>query len=149
MVKLIEAGAKRTLPDFYAVNMVRHEMYQKLGPILENHDILICPTLAIPSITADHRDDDPTFEINGKSAWPYLGWTLTYPFNLVSQCPVASVPSGFCPDTGVPTGVQIVGRTFDDTTVFRAAASFEKARPWRDKRPLAGETGTREAGAVA
>jgi len=148
VVKLIEAGAKRTLPEFYAVNMVRHQMYQKLGPILEDHDILVCPTLAIPSITADHRDDDPTFEINGKSAWPYLGWTLTYPFNLVSQCPVASVPSGFCPDTGVPTGLQIVGRTFDDMTVFRAAASFEKARPWRDKRPVSGAAPRKEVPAV-
>jgi aspartyl-tRNA(Asn)/glutamyl-tRNA(Gln) amidotransferase subunit A len=41
------------------------------------------------------------------------------------------VPSGFA-STGVPTGLQIVGRTFDDVSVFRAAAAFEKAKPWLD-----------------
>jgi aspartyl-tRNA(Asn)/glutamyl-tRNA(Gln) amidotransferase subunit A len=105
--------------------------------------VLICPTLAVPALRADHRNDDPDFEINGKPVYPYLGWALTYPFNLVSQCPVASVPSGFCPDTNVPTGLQIIGRTFDDIRVFRAAAAFERARPWKDKRPMAAAEGQR------
>jgi Asp-tRNA(Asn)/Glu-tRNA(Gln) amidotransferase A subunit family amidase len=45
-----------------------------------------------------------------------------------------SIPSGFA-DTGIPTGIQIVGKTFDDLSVFRAAAAFEKAKPWRGQRP--------------
>jgi Asp-tRNA(Asn)/Glu-tRNA(Gln) amidotransferase A subunit family amidase len=36
---------------------------------------------------------------------------------------------------GIPTGLQIVGRTVDDLSVFRAAAAFEAARPWRNRRP--------------
>jgi aspartyl-tRNA(Asn)/glutamyl-tRNA(Gln) amidotransferase subunit A len=56
----------------------------------------------------------------------------------VSQCPVASVPSGLCPQTGVPTGLQIVGKTFDDVSVFRAAAAYERARPWTSRRPPMG-----------
>jgi Asp-tRNA(Asn)/Glu-tRNA(Gln) amidotransferase A subunit family amidase len=35
----------------------------------------------------------------------------------------------------VPIGLQIVGRPFDDVGVFRAAAAFEAARPWRQRRP--------------
>ena len=70
-----------------------------------------------------------------------MGWLLTYPFNLVSQCPAASVPSGHCPQTGVPTGLQIVGKTSDDMAVFRAAGAYERARPWTDRRPpVGGET---------
>ena len=42
-----------------------------------------------------------------------------------------NVPSGFG-SNGVPTGLQIVGRTFDHVSVFRAAAAFERARPWLD-----------------
>ena len=141
VVKILEAGAKHTVPDFYAVQRTRFEMYHKLAPILDDYDILICPTLAVPSVKADHHNDDPAFEINGKPVYPYVGWLLTYPFNLVSQCPVASVPSGLCPQTGVPTGLQIVGKTFDDTAVFRAAAAYERARPWTDRRPpIGGET---------
>jgi Asp-tRNA(Asn)/Glu-tRNA(Gln) amidotransferase A subunit family amidase len=53
---------------------------------------------------------------------------------MMSQCPVASIPSGMS-SLGIPTGLQIVGRTFDDLSVFRAAAAFEDARPWRSRRP--------------
>ena len=107
----------------------RTEMYQTLGPVLEQYDVLLCPTLAVPSVRADHRNDDPDFRINGKRVDAYVQWLMTYPFNLVSQCPVATVPTGFA-STGVPTGMQIVGRSFDDLRVFQAAAAFESARPW-------------------
>jgi Asp-tRNA(Asn)/Glu-tRNA(Gln) amidotransferase A subunit family amidase len=45
-----------------------------------------------------------------------------------------AVPTGFAA-SGIPTGMQIVGKTFDDVTVFRTAFAYEKARPWRTKRP--------------
>jgi Asp-tRNA(Asn)/Glu-tRNA(Gln) amidotransferase A subunit family amidase len=109
-------------------------MYKTLGPILEEYDILICPTLAVPSVPAWHDNKDPEFTINGKRIDPYVQWAMTYPFNLVSQCPVASVPTGFA-STGVPTGMQIVGRSFDDLRVFRAAAAFEGIRPWNQTVP--------------
>jgi aspartyl-tRNA(Asn)/glutamyl-tRNA(Gln) amidotransferase subunit A len=54
--------------------------------------------------------------------------------SMMASCPEASVPSGFGA-TGMPTGLQVVGRTFDDPTVFRIAAAFEEARPWRGARP--------------
>jgi aspartyl-tRNA(Asn)/glutamyl-tRNA(Gln) amidotransferase subunit A len=64
---------------------------------------------------------------------PY-GWLpYTYPFNLTGQ-PAASVPCGFTHD-GLPIGLQIVGRRFDDVTVLRAAAAFERERPWANARP--------------
>lgn len=132
---LMEAGSRRTVAEYYGVNAIRGEMYQKLAPILDDYDVLVCPTLAIPAPRWDHRNDDGTFEIDGRSVYPYLGWALTYPFNLMSQCPVATVPSGFDPGTGVPTGMQIVGPTYDDMRVFQFAAAFEQARPWRDRRP--------------
>jgi aspartyl-tRNA(Asn)/glutamyl-tRNA(Gln) amidotransferase subunit A len=48
--------------------------------------------------------------------------------------PAASVPCGFTED-GLPIGLQIVGRRFDDVTVLRASAAFERARPWAHHRP--------------
>ena len=58
---------------------------------------------------------------------------FTYPFNMTGQ-PAASVPCGFTRD-GLPIGLQIVGRRFDDVTVLRASAAFEAARPWVARRP--------------
>ena len=43
--------------------------------------------------------------------------------------PGISIPSGFAAN-GVPTGLQIVGRTFEDANVLRAAAVYERLRPW-------------------
>ena len=60
-----------------------------------------------------------------------LGWCLTYPFNMLSRCPVMAVPSGNAKNN-VPTGIQIIGKTFDDVSVCRAAAALEKVKPWLD-----------------
>ena len=134
VVRILEAGRDHSAARMYNVNTVRGEMYQTLEPVLRKFDILITPTLCLPAVKADHDNADPDFEINGKKVPAYLGWIQTYPFNLMSQCPVASVPSGFS-KSGVPTGLQIVAKTFNDMSVFRAASAFEIAQPWRGNRP--------------
>src|SRR2546428_2581240 len=69
----------------------------------------------------------------GKPVEPCAWIPFTYPFNLTGQ-PAASVPCGFT-NEGLPIGLQIVGRRFDDAGVLGAAAAFERARPWADRRP--------------
>ncbi len=44
------------------------------------------------------------------------------------------MPAGFTP-SGMPVGLQIVGRRFADLTVLQASAAFEEARPWAQQRP--------------
>ena len=67
-------------------------------------------------------------KINGKTiANPMVGWAMTTPFNTMSRCPVISMPSGRAKN-GVPTGIQIVGRTYCDADVFRAAMAYETAQ---------------------
>ena len=51
---------------------------------------------------------------------------LTPPFNIASRCPVLAVPTGVA-DNGVPTGAQIVGRTYEDVTPFRLGLAYEAA----------------------
>jgi amidase len=51
---------------------------------------------------------------------------MTHQFNMLRNCPALSLPSGHA-ETGVPTGIQIIGRTFDDARVFKAALAYEKA----------------------
>ena len=135
MAGIIENGAGHTAATQYKCNLVRGQMYQALAPILEQYDVLICPALSVPSVKVEHDPADADFTINGKPTEAYLGWNMCYPFNMVSQCPVISVPNGFAQETGVPIGLQIAARSFDDLRVFRAAAAFEAARPWKDFRP--------------
>ena len=67
-------------------------------------------------------------KINGRQiSNPFLGWAMTTPFNMMSRCPVLSVPSGRAKN-GVPTGIQIVGRTYCDADVFQAAMAYEAAQ---------------------
>ena len=101
-------------------------MYRSLGPILEKYNALICPTLAIPAVPAEQDPVGEDLLINGKRVHPFFGWTMTYPFNMLSRCPVLSVPSGRA-GNGVPTGIQIVGRTYCDSDVFRIGLAYEEA----------------------
>ena len=98
--------------------------------LFETYDLLLTPTIACPPFSVGL--DNPT-EIAGKPVDAYAWIPFTYPFNMTGQ-PASSVPCGFTKD-GLPIGLQIVGRRFDDATVLRASAAFERARPWAQQRP--------------
>jgi Asp-tRNA(Asn)/Glu-tRNA(Gln) amidotransferase A subunit family amidase len=138
---VLERGSQLSLSRFYRTSFVRGQMYRSLAPILDRYDVLVCPTTAAPGLPIDHDLESTDFRINGKplttSNRPgdiYVQWQLCYPFNLIPECPVATVPSGFS-SSGLPTGIQIVGKTFDDISVFQAAADFERAKCWVGRRP--------------
>jgi amidase len=106
---------------------VANRMRATFGPLMGAHDVFVCPTMTIPAVPVDHRMFAEDFRINGRVVDPEFGYSTTHQFNILSDCPVLSVPSGFA-DNGVPTGIQIVGRPFDDVTVYRAGFAFEQAR---------------------
>lgn len=134
VVQLLDKGRAHDAMRLYQCNLKRGDMWRKLAPIVNQYDVLLCPTLAVPAVKTDHDEFSNHYTINGKVVNAYVGWIMTHGFNLVSQCPAMSVPTGFA-KSGVPTGMQIVARPYDDVRVFRAAAAYEAARPWRKKRP--------------
>jgi len=67
-------------------------------------------------------------EVEGQRVDPFIGWCLTYPLNFTGH-PAASLPAGTTPE-GLPVGLQLVGRRFEDARVLAASAAFERARPW-------------------
>ena len=125
----IESSARSSAEDYVRSFEAVGEMYGFFGPLLERYDVFVCPTTTRPAIAANAKLGYESFEAEGKSMPSGLSWCMTYPFNMLSRCPVLAVPSGFG-KTGVPTGIQIVGKTYDDVSVFRAAAAFERASPW-------------------
>jgi len=124
-----EFGARTTGAEFIESLDVAGEMYDSFGPMLEKHDAFICPTTALPSVAADHDSTRDRVLVNGVEVEPMLGWVMTYPFNILSRCPVLAIPSGRA-SNGVPTGVQVVGRSYDDRSVFRVGHAIEAADPW-------------------
>ncbi len=96
----------------------------------QNWDFLLTPSVSVAAFPAEKLMPDhwPTHP------WDWVMWAeFSYPFNM-SWNPAASVPCGFTP-AGLPIGLQIVGKRFDDLGVLQAAAAFEEVQPWADKRP--------------
>ncbi|AWN52026.1 amidase [Methylobacterium sp. 17Sr1-1] len=84
-------------------------------------DFLIGPVSPNPPFPAEHASptNDPA------RAMAHIAYTV--PFNMSEQ-PAISVPAGFTPE-GLPVGLQIVGKRFDDVGVLRLARAFEAIRP--------------------
>jgi aspartyl-tRNA(Asn)/glutamyl-tRNA(Gln) amidotransferase subunit A len=127
---IIAATAANPPARFVQAWFDRLAWWQHPRALFERYDLLLTPTVACRPFAIGL---DGPGEVAGKAVTSY-GWIpYTYPFNLTGQ-PAASVPCGFTKD-GLPIGLQIVGRRFDDATVLRAAAAFERARPWTNARP--------------
>lgn len=121
-----EKAIGSTAQQFVASLETAGQAYLKLGPLLERYDCLICPTNALPAVPAGFDPSRDTVTIGGKEVRPELGWVMTTPFNMMSRCPVISIPSGFAAN-GVPTGLQIVAPTYRDEIAMQAAMAFESA----------------------
>lgn len=115
--------------DFLDGLAIETRMYQSLAALFRTYRILLCPTLPLPATIAGESYVKRQLRINGKPQGGIENWLMTICFNILSRCPVISMPSGLA-GNGVPTGLSIVGRTYDDVSVFRAAAAFERERPW-------------------
>jgi aspartyl-tRNA(Asn)/glutamyl-tRNA(Gln) amidotransferase subunit A len=117
--RFVAEGAEIPKEDYVKGLELEARIYQPLGELLERYDALICPTFSVPALPAEYDSEDA------------LDTLMTVPFNIASRCPVLSIPSGRSRD-GVPTGLSVVGKTYDDVTVFRVAAAHEQRFPWLD-----------------
>jgi Asp-tRNA(Asn)/Glu-tRNA(Gln) amidotransferase A subunit family amidase len=93
---------------------------------MRNYPIFICPAAAIPAF----RHGERSWQIEGKSVNYLDAWSYTEWFNLLGN-PAAVVPVGRSPE-GLPIGVQIVGRPWEEEQVLAVAAALEKeCGAWR------------------
>ncbi|UCB42807.1 MAG: amidase [Dehalococcoidales bacterium] len=131
LVRMVERGMGISAMDYARAALAREEFWNKIQPLFERYDILLTPATAISAFDINTYQ---VTEIAGVKGTPTVDWTpFTYPFNFTGQ-PAASVPCGWTED-GLPVGLQIVGRCFDDAAILRAAAAFERAAPWAERIP--------------
>lgn len=105
-------------------------MSELINRSFERFDLLLLPTMATPAIPAGLF---APADIDGVPVAHPLSWVFTLPFNIAGN-PAANVPAGFS-QNGLPIGLQIVGRRFDENTVLAASARLEESRPWADRWP--------------
>jgi aspartyl-tRNA(Asn)/glutamyl-tRNA(Gln) amidotransferase subunit A len=87
-------------------------------------DLIVAPTT--PNVAFKHGEKEDPLSM-------YLNDVFTIPGNL-SGIPGVSVPCGFSA-TGLPIGLQVLGRPLDEVRVLRAAYAYEQATAWRSRRP--------------
>ena len=131
LVKNIEHGLSLRATDVARAERLRTELWERVRRFQERYDFIVTPTTAVPPFPVETIYPRA---INGVPMQNYIEWVLlTYAFTVVGL-PAISVPCGFTRD-GLPVGLQIAGRWRDDASVLRAAAAFEAAAPWADRRP--------------
>ncbi len=119
----ITMGAFYTGADYVAASLMRRELCAAVARVMEGVDVLATAASCFPAP-----------EITKVPKW--FMWqkpSITMPFN-VTGLPALSVCTGFSSD-GLPLAMQLVGRAFDDATVLGLGDAYEKATPWRGKRP--------------
>jgi Asp-tRNA(Asn)/Glu-tRNA(Gln) amidotransferase A subunit family amidase len=123
----IENARKSTPRDYLNSIEAAVHMYDRFGPLMDDYDVFICPTLMTTGVPNNSTWPKNEIEINGEIRMvSEEHWNATFPFNMLSRCPVMSMPSGLAAN-GVPTGIQFVARTFDDQSVFSTALAYEQA----------------------
>jgi len=112
----------------------RKRVYEVMYQYFKDYDILITPTTPHPAFKPGWLETGSTFPTVGKKALSTISWmAYTYPFNMTGL-PAASIPSGWT-KSGLPIGMQIVGKRFDEKTVLQVSKAFEELAPWQDKKP--------------
>jgi aspartyl-tRNA(Asn)/glutamyl-tRNA(Gln) amidotransferase subunit A len=106
----------------------RYEFRERVRQFFERFDLLLSPTLPVASVDVG-VSVPPSLASRNLVSWV----SYTYPFNLTGQ-PAASIPAGFT-RAGLSVGLQIVTRPYREEDLFAAAAAFEAARPWTQRRP--------------
>jgi aspartyl-tRNA(Asn)/glutamyl-tRNA(Gln) amidotransferase subunit A len=130
LVACIRAGLDVSMVDYMLARDRKMAYVAAAHRWFEDWDFLVTPSVSVAAFPAERLmpADWPSHE------WDWVSWAeFSYPFNFTGD-PAASVPCGFTRD-GLPVGLQIVGRRFDDLGVLQAAAAFESAQPWTEKRP--------------
>jgi aspartyl-tRNA(Asn)/glutamyl-tRNA(Gln) amidotransferase subunit A len=125
------AGAFVTGVHYVRGQQARALMRREVDDALARRDVLLAP--ATP-ITAPGIDERQTTLGDGPSDIRSALIRLTRPFNF-SGHPACSLPCGFSSD-GLPIGMQLVGRPFDEATVLRVADAYQRVTDWHARRPV-------------
>jgi amidase len=132
--RMLAESARETPSPLHATSIARlQQTARRVVAFWNDVDVVVTPTLALQPVpigwTWQGTDDDPHRAFANQTVFtPFTGL-----LNVTGQ-PAASVPLHRS-DDGLPIGVQLIGRPFDEAALVRLAAQLEAARPWAPRRP--------------
>jgi len=128
----IEKGQQLTAAEIIRAQRERHVLFHRVARFFDDHDLLVCPTVAVPPFPVEQRFPS---EIAGENLTTYIDWMfLTFVITLVG-CPAISLPCGLT-QKGLPVGIQLVGRPHGDAELLGAALLLEQALGFAHRVPL-------------
>ncbi|HZS82292.1 MAG TPA: amidase [Stellaceae bacterium] len=127
---LVEIGRFVTGADYLKAEQFRRLLMADFRRHFAELDAIVGPTTPLTAWPVGSWE----VEIAGASESVLAAsWRLTYPYNLTGL-PAISLPCGF-DSAGLPIGLQITGKPFDEAMVLRIADAYERAHDWRERRP--------------
>jgi len=127
---LLEGALLYLASDYLQGQRVRALIRQSLQRVFEQVDVLVSPAAPLAATPLGQLET----EIRGRRVSVLdVAARLTCVANLTGE-PACSVPCGFT-KAGLPIGLMIHGRAFEDATVLRVAHAYEQASPWSTRRP--------------
>ena len=125
----LETGLFVSAPDYLQAQQARLLFNRESRRLLEQVDLLAGPSTPITATKIGVTDVD----IGGKTMGVIAAHTqYLSAFNL-NGLPALTLPCGFA--GGLPVGLQLAGRPFEEGTVLRAAQAYEQATDWHRRRP--------------
>jgi aspartyl-tRNA(Asn)/glutamyl-tRNA(Gln) amidotransferase subunit A len=124
LIATIDAGRAYTATDFCEAQFARTACFDKVQDILSRFDLIASPTLSAPALRLGY-DPLGRIEIGGRDAGTIRGawYPYTFPFNLTGH-PALSLPCGLS-NSGLPIGLQLVGRWHQDAYLLDVAKQLE------------------------
>ncbi|HKW65254.1 MAG TPA: amidase [Candidatus Acidoferrum sp.] len=119
----VEEGRKLTGPQLSRLEAKRTELYQRMRAFMEKYEFFVLPVNQV--LPFDVKTHYPT-EIAGVKMENYIAWMKSAYYISTVGNPAISVPCAFS-ETGLPIGIQIVGRHNDDWGVLQMGYAFEQA----------------------
>ena len=130
MVTTLSGGLDRSMVDYFGQLFARYEFREKMRRFFERYDLLLSPTLPCAAFGRGSR------HAAGPRRAQHRLLGLLH-LSLQPDRPAGGVyPGGLHRLTGLPVGLQMVAGINREVDILRAAAAFEEAAPWADRRPL-------------
>jgi len=127
---LVEIGRFVTGPDYLKAEQYRTVLMEEFRKAFDNVDVILGPTTPITA----WKIGEWTVDVGGKQESVLAAsWRFTYPYNLTGL-PAISVPCGF-DGAGLPIGLQIAARPFEEMMLLRVAHAYEREHDWKDRLP--------------
>ncbi len=126
----IEAGRHMLSVDYVRAQRTRAIMKEECKAAFDKVDVIVTPATPIAAPRID-KVEDPW----GADSEPAVAALTRFTrFFNITGLPAISIPCGFTGE-GLPVGLQIAGRAFDETTVLRVAHAYEQDAKWFERRP--------------